>query len=114
MKHDLDALVNAGICDEFAEAVTYDPRISAPTRGTFAARGVFDADHELIFTEVPGSKIDAPGHSTTAPVIGMRPGELALDPKQGDRITIRGVVYEVWDIHPDGDGWVDMILRKRV
>lgn len=110
---DLDALVNKACSDQFAEPVTYDPRVSAPTRGVFAARGVFDKDHEVMFTEVAGSENSAAGHATTAPVLGVRTSELALEPKKGDRVTIRGTLYEVWIPDTDGDGWVDLVLKKR-
>ena len=110
---DLDALVNKAVGDQFAEPVTYDPRVSASTRGAFATRGVFDKDHEVMFTEVPSSENQAAGHATTAPVLGVRTTELGLDPRKGDRVTIRGQLYEVWSPEPDGDGWVDLVLKKR-
>ncbi len=111
---DLDALVNASVLDEFAVAVSYQPLVSSPGAPAFPARGIFDADHELVLTEVANSEFDAAGHSTTGPVIALRPLELGLMPKQGDRVVIAAKTYAVWDIRPDGDGWVDLILKARV
>lgn len=110
---DLDALVNGPVQDLFAEAVTYAPLVSAPQREPFATRGTFDRDHEVIFEEIAKSENNAPGHSTFAPVLGVRLAELDLEPKQGDEVTIRGIVYRVWDVHGDGDGWADLILKKK-
>ncbi|MGE3064115.1 MAG: hypothetical protein AB7K67_00895 [Hyphomicrobiaceae bacterium] len=119
MALDIDTLVNAAVLDEFAVEVSYDPRVASPGAPAFAARGIFDADHEMVLTQVANSEYDAAGHSTTGPVLGVRPSELGLAPKQGDRLTITsgphaGKVYAVWDIQPDGDGWLDLILKLRV
>lgn len=114
MAVDFDALVGKAVLDQFAEAVSYNPLASSPGAPAFGTRGIFDADHELIFEAIPASEDKAPGHNTTAPVLGVRSAELGLEPKQGDRVTIRGIVYAVWSVHPDGDGWFDLILRKRI
>lgn len=114
MAIDLDALVNKAICDEFSEIVTYDPRMSWPGQPAFSSRGTFDADHEVLFEAIADSENKAAGHSTTMPALGVRTVELGLTPKQGDRVTIRGIVYDIWDVHPDGDGWADLILKKRI
>jgi hypothetical protein len=111
---DLDALVNKAVANQFAEPVTYDPRVSAPSRGAFATRGIFERDHEVLFQEIAQSENQAAGHSTFVPMLGVRTVELALEPKKGDRITIRGVVYEVFEPQSDGDGWFELMLRKRV
>lgn len=110
---DLDALVNKAVCDQFAIDVTYDPRVSDPQRGPFAARGIFEKDHEVLFEEIAKSENNAAGHSTFAPALGVRTAELGLEPKQGDLVTIKGVVYRVWDAPSDGEGWVDLILKKQ-
>ena len=111
---DLDALVNKAVANQFAETVSYDPRISAPSRGVFSTRGIFDKDHEVLFEEIAQSENQAAGHSTFVPMLGVRTVELELEPKKGDRTTIRGVVYEVFEVQPDGDGWCELMLRKRV
>jgi hypothetical protein len=111
---DVFALANAASLDEFAVPVTYDPRVSTPGWAPFAARGIFDADHELVLQQIEGSEFDAAGHSTTGPVLALRPSELGLEPKQGDRVTIAGKVYAIYDVRPDGDDWVDLVLKARV
>lgn len=111
---DLDALVNQAVSDQFAEVVTYNPLASAPSRAAFATRGTFDKDHEVIFEEIAQSENNAPGHSTFVPMLGVRTVELELEPKKGDRVTIRGTLYQVYDVHPEGDGWAELILKKIV
>ncbi len=113
MPVDLDALVNVAVLDQFAVPATYQPLVSLPGAPAFSIQGVFDADHEIVLEEVAASEMKAAGHSTTVPVIGVRTADLGLTPKQGDRVTVAGVVHQIRDIHPDGDGWVDLILQRR-
>lgn len=113
MAVDFDALVNVAVRDEFAVATTYEPLVSRPGSPAFAVSGVFDATHRVVLQEIAASEMQAAGHSTTVPVIGYRTADLGLDPKQGDRVTIAGVVHQVQDVQPDGDGWVDLVLKRR-
>ncbi len=113
MAIDLDALVNVAVRDQFAVPTSYEPLVSQPGAPAFGVQGIFDADHKIILDEVASSEMTAAGHSTTMPVVGYRTADLGLAAKQGDRVTIAGAVYQVQDIQPDGDGWVDLILKKR-
>lgn len=110
------ALADAAVLDQFADEtgdVMYNPQVSQPGTPPFVVRGIFDADHELIFTEVANSEYSAAGHSTTGPVIGLRASELGFEPKQGDRLTIKGTIYRVHDVKSDGPDWRDLVLKAQ-
>lgn len=109
------ALVDRAALDTFADEtgdVVYHAVKSAPDRPVFTTRGIFDADHDLIFTEVANSEYSAAGHSTTGPVVGVMTTDLGLEPKQGDRLVIKGKTYRVHDVKPDGPTWRDLILKE--
>jgi len=109
---DFKTLVDGPVLDQFAQPVTIERTRSAPGTPAVAARGIFDADHDLVMDEVAQSETNAAGHSTRAPVIAVSTHQLGFEPEQGDHVVIGSVRYRVWDIHPDGDGWADLILRK--
>ena len=89
----------------FARPVTYTPPGGEP----IAVRGVFDEAHEIIKTAGDGSE-----YSTTAPVLGIRLLDWATAPVQGGTLSIDGTIYRVFDLQPDGEGGVDVILKKQV
>lgn len=76
----------------FAEWVEYRPQ-HAPA---FQVRGVFNAAHTALSGE---GEVD---FSTTAPSLGIVDSDFPAPPRQFDRIVIRGRVYEVVDVQPDG------------
>lgn len=114
MAVDFDALVTKKVMGIFGEATkpVYTPVKSQPGQPGYAIDGIFDRDQVTVLDEIAASEMQAAGHSTSAPVLGIRLADLAAPPKQGDRVTIRGVAYQVWDIHDDEDGYADLILRK--
>ena len=111
---DFDTLVTRAVLDQFAVEVLFYPLVSDGA-GAFAytVRGIFDADHEMVLTEVAKSEQDSAGHSSTGPVLMVRLAELAAAPKPGDRVTIAGKIYGIWDVQPDGEGVVDLVLKER-
>lgn len=111
---DLDKIVSAPVMTQFSETVTYAPLASVPARAAFITRGIFDEDPDTLFEAIPASEDKAAGHISVDPELGVRTAELALEPKKGDRVTIRGVLYEVWAVKRDGDGWRTLMLRKRI
>jgi len=60
--------------------------------------------------------------STRAPRVGVRLSDLPRAPEQrredragnftGDQVTIDGVIYDVNDSLPDGEGWTELELVK--
>lgn len=111
---DLDAVLNSATLDVWGIDVTYDPRASAPGRAPFTIRATFVREPVTVMTEVAGSELSAAGHSTVAPMIGVRRSDLGLDPQPEDRVTIGAETFTVWDGQPDTTGWIDIILRERV
>ena len=95
----------------YGEAVTYhaDGQADQPVLGIFR-----DAHAELTLTGE--SEV-----SSRQPTLGVRLDDLATEPRPyqthrvglptGDRVTIRGVLYEVHDEHPDGMGWTELLLH---
>lgn len=109
---DFKKLVDGPVLDQFAQPVTIERTRSAPGTPAVAARGIFDADHELVMDEVANSETNSAGHSTTAPVLAISTYELGFEPVQGDHVTVGTTRYRVWDPQPDGEGFVNLILRK--
>lgn len=112
MPVDFNSAVNEPLLDVYGEAVTYKPLESQPTAPEFQLTVIFEAQHEILLEEVADSETKAAGHSTTAPVLTARLADFAEYPMQGDHVTIRGTEYRVWDPQPDGQGMIDLLLRK--
>src|SRR5689334_7498274 len=104
MAIDWDKAVLAPVMAVFGEAVTYRPAGGSP----FAMHGVFDeAYHSVSLTE-NGQSI-----TTEMPVLGVRLADFAghNPPKQGDKLSVRGGVYVVKDVHLDGHGHAKLMLN---
>lgn len=108
---DLDATLNVAVDQVWGDPCTYVPLVSQFGAPSYDITGVFDEAHELILEQLKNNDIDAPGLSTTAPVLSVRRALLAADPAQGDEVEINGRRFVVWDPRPDGCGVVDLILR---
>lgn len=108
---DYEADVHEPLMEVYGRTVTYSPVVSAPATAAFEITGIFDRHHEIILDEVKGSELDAPGHSTTAPVLSVRLADFAVPPEQGDEVTIDAETFSVWDVQPDGHGMADLVLR---
>jgi len=107
-------LVMAPCVAVFGEAVTCEPLVSSPGAPAFAARGIFDALHEVVemaFRDA-GDNYDGNPVTSQAPVLGIRLADWPLVPKKGDRITVQATLYRVWDVQLDGQGKADLVLRR--
>lgn len=72
---------------------------------THSLRAIFDAAAELVtFAD--------PGISTISPIVSFDLSRLPVEPKSGDTVTIKNVVYEVVRSQEDGQGWTTLILHK--
>lgn len=111
MPVDYGVEVHAPLIEIYGQTVAYGPVVSAPAAEVFDVDGIFERHHEIILDEMKGSELDAPGHSTTAPVLTVRLSDFEADPEQGDQITIGAETFAVWDVQPDGHGMADLILR---
>lgn len=100
--------------DVFGTAFIHAPKGEDRPAGPFSQtadgrplRGVWDEAHALVTLGGEGSV------STTAPVLGVRMADLAVEPLQGDEITIGGRVWEIVDPRPDGQGGAKLILELK-
>lgn len=111
---DFASLVDGPTMDQFGEPIIYHARQGVGFAASRNGRGIFDRDHELVLTEVAASEMNAAGHSTTGPVVSVRPSELGVTPRQADEVTCQGVRYRVWDVRRDGPDWCDLILKENL
>lgn len=114
MAIDFSRLVMGPAVVTFGEAVTCRPVASGFGMAPFAARGIFDALREIVEMRFQDARDNYDGVPVTsqAPVLGIRLSDWPVTPKKGDEVTIRGALYRVWDVQPDGQGKADLILRK--
>lgn len=102
MPVDFDDLVLAPLIGVFGESALYAPARGAPVTLT----GIFDeAARTLTFEE--GAAV-----SSTRQLLGVRLADfpVGVTPAQGDRVTLRGAVYQVADVEPDGMGFAKLVL----
>jgi len=106
---DLDATVLAATMSVWGEeglgkpSVTYSPASGSPFT---LPQAVF----EKAYTRVEFA--DGTPVSTTRPALGVRLSLFpsGVSPAQGDQVTVRGEVYNVFDVRPDGEGHALLIL----
>lgn len=109
---DFDAHTNAPLFEVYGRPVTYSPsaKLVKPSEPLVA---IFDRAHETVLDEMANSELRQAGHSTTVPVLTVRLADFATPPVQGDQVTVPGNgTFFVWGLQPDGEGCVDLILRK--
>jgi hypothetical protein len=90
---------------EGAAGVAYTPKSTGVVE---LIDGIFDAAAVLLTTDGNGAQIQ-----TRAPQLSIRVADLTVTPKGGDDadlVTIRGVVFRVIRVEPDGDGWAVLTL----
>ncbi|MDP1628855.1 hypothetical protein [Parvibaculum sp.] len=100
-------LVLVAANEHLGEDATYTPLKSAPATAPFAVRGPFDEAAEIVEM---GNEAPVSG---TMPVLGVRLADFAVEPAQGDRVTVLGALYEVWDTRPDGQGGMKLLLKRK-
>lgn len=101
MAVDFDATVLAAAEQVFAETVTWYPGWSGPA----VVQGIFnDRFHETRFQ-------DATEVVELRPVLNARVIRFTRQPVQGELFRIRGVLYAVTNVEPDGVGDLRMYLR---
>ena len=102
---DFDALVLGPAMAAFGQPIMLTPVKSQPGVAAYAARGVYTSKPIQIQLE------DGGYHSTVQPTLGIRLGEFATAPMQGDRIGMPQGNFEIADVLPDGQGGADLVLR---
>jgi len=104
---DLADEILAANMDAFAVPVAFaEPVVVVPGTAD-GGRGIFDRAHELVdmSSGVPVS--------TTGPVLGIRLAEFVTPPAQGDRMVIAGILFEAYDVKPDGQGGAKLVLKVK-
>lgn len=74
--------------------------------GVALAQAVFDSAHVTVDPET-GAPV-----SSQNPILGVRLVDLPSPPTTRDKVRARGVLYQVFDVQPDGVAGVSVILRK--
>lgn len=97
--------------DVFGEAASFSPavKLRSPDQPLV---GIFDREHEIVLDDLRNSELKGSGHSTTVPVFTVRLSDFVTRPGQGDRVTVDGQAFDVWDVQPDGRGCADLVLRE--
>lgn len=116
MAIDFDALLAGPLLEIYGLATkpTYRPLVSQPGVAAFQVAAIFDRNHQIILEQVAGSELKAPGMSTTTPVVTVSLAHFAVRPATDDEIVIGTETFLVWDVQPDGQGMVDLILREKM
>lgn len=86
----------------FGESVEYSYNGGA----AISIRGVFDSAHIAVDPDT-GASI-----STTDPLLGIKAADLPGKPTKSDTVTVHGIAYRVIDSQPDGQGGINLILKK--
>jgi hypothetical protein len=95
---DFDATVLAACDETFGEPVEYRPGDGPP----IAAAGIFfDAFKSVRFDPATEATV-----STTHPLVCCRASYFPRMPVQGELFLIRGKLYAIRDVDPDGEGGV--------
>lgn len=105
MPVDIDALAGAATMAAFGEPVVYVPKSGqAEVPG---ARGIFDRSRVFVTDPNTGAAV-----ATMKTMLGVLVSDFPAGfvHAQGDRISRRGVTYDVKSAEPDGQGWVYLQL----
>ena len=99
---DLAAMVGAAARDAFGTTVLYRPHGGDPV--TIAA--IFHAEH------AEAGLAGGVPVTTTAPVLDLLLADLAVEPEEGDTLTVDDNDYRVVDVRADGMGGAKLILHR--
>ena len=103
---DFSKLVLNAAMSTFAQPIVINPINSLPNAAAYPCRGVWSLKPVEIPTEA-GNYI-----STYHSLVGIRASEFPATPLQGDLLTTSGTTYEIIDTIIDGQGGVELWLRK--
>jgi hypothetical protein len=85
--------------DTFGEAVEYSP---AAGGGPFEFEAIFDRETEIVIDNVV----------TFRPTLDIKLADLAVDPEQGDSVTVGEETFTVDYMREDGKGGALLILQR--
>lgn len=86
----------------FGERVVYWPA-SEPS---FEITAIFDATFQML---EPGGNAMI---QSTQPRLGVKLSDFACPPAEGDRVEVRGTIYDVVEYQPDGQGGAMLMLQR--
>ena len=101
-----DGLI-AEAMDSFGEPVAFEAPVVVVPETPFGGRGKFDEHHEAV--DLSG---EAPV-SSTALALTIRIADFDIVPQVGNRLTVRGQRYEIYDPQPDGQGGIKLLLKRK-
>ncbi|MBF0437448.1 MAG: hypothetical protein HQL77_19085 [Magnetococcales bacterium] len=104
-------LMNRSCFATFSVPVVYTPSLENRMElgGTpINLVGIFDEKREVV------SLMGSDGMDAVIPrsVLEIRIADLGIEPMAGDDVTIDGMPYRVFEVQPNGDGLVILILNR--
>ena len=100
---DLTRAMSAIVLTTFGEPVVFHIEgQTVPIDGT----GVFTAAH------MEADASTGVAVSTVQPLLEVVAANLPGPPTEGDAVTVRGVLYLIVDVRPDGHGFLTLMLHK--
>ena len=107
---DFDALVLRPTVGIFGELVVY-ASVAGPA---FTINGVFDLAYKpidpLSLANAGLGSIMGAHVTTEHSALGVRLGDFPIQPRQGDAVTARGLLYFVREVQVDGKGGAKLVL----
>lgn len=89
--------------NEFGSTVVYTP---AAGGGPYTLTAILDRPYQS--TVISPAEVELAGRG---PVLDLRLADLAVEPLQGDALTVDGGSYTVEEVEPDGRGGVKLLLH---
>ena len=99
---DLAVMVGGAARDAFGTTVLYRPESGDPVTIT----AIFHAEH------AEAGLAGGVPVTTTAPVLDLLLADLAVEPEEGDTLTVDDNDYRVVDVRADGMGGAKLILHR--
>jgi hypothetical protein len=114
MAVDWDTLLIGPTVARFGEPVTYSTQAAS-----FAIVGVFDEAYRELIVVAAGEATFSDhmlGSAVSAerPVLGVQLSQFPAGtyPTQSDTLVVRGALYIVKEVRPDGHGWARLLLNE--
>jgi len=106
MAVDWDTHLLAPLHGVFGELVNYRPQIVGGD--AYDIVGIFDRAYTRDVETLEGDIAT----NTTKPVLGVRDAQFKSPPRQYDQLFVRGRLYVVIDVQPDGHGGTRLELNQ--
>lgn len=97
----VDRILDASLRN-FGEEIILLPQAG----GRKKIRGIFDNEFEIIDPDTEQTI------SSNQPVVGVNLHNIRTDPKVGDQVKIRNLLFRIYDVREDGQGGAQLFLHK--